>query len=251
MKRNRCALIAAIIALLLLSCAHDREKFKEKAEASMNVGIASIQVGDFGTALKELLRAQELNPDDPRIYYYLSLAYQGKGYLEKAIEEGKKAVEKKKDYSEAYNLLGTLYMAKGELEHAMGYFYKALENVTYETPSLALYNLGRVYFLQKQYEKALKCLEEAAAKDFRGEILPLIEYTIGEVRYVQGDLEKASIHFKRATELAPLYGDAYFMLGMVYRKQGREAAAAETWKKLITLMPDSEAARRAKEEMSR
>ncbi|HOJ51799.1 MAG TPA: tetratricopeptide repeat protein [Syntrophales bacterium] len=252
MKQVRLGLaVVLILSLALSSCATDRGKVRAQAEASLNVGIASIQAGDFATALKELLNAQKLSPDDPRVSYYLALAYQGKGYPEKAIEECKGAIEKKPDYSEAYNLLGTLYLNVGDFQRAISAFRKALDNVTYETPAVALYNLGQAYHRLKEYDQALTYLQEAAAKDFRGEMLPVIEYAMGEVNYERGDLKRAAQHFHQAVELAPLFADAYYRLGEAYLKQGDKARALEVWKKLLTLLPDSSAAKKAKDDMSR
>lgn len=241
--------VVFVMVAFLSSCATDNGKTKARAEAAMNVGIASIQVGDFATAIKELLQAQQMSPDNPQISYYLALAYQGRGYPEKAIEECKKAIEKKRDYSEAYNLLGTLYLDKSDFETAIFYFRKALENVAYETPSVALYNLGRAYQRMKRHDDALAHLQEAAARDYRAEMLPLIEYTMGEINFERGEWGRAIQHFNRAIELAPFFADAYYRLGEAYLNQGNRARTLEVWKRLVALMPDSEAAKRARNEM--
>jgi len=205
----------------IASCATDSNQTRIKAEAAMNVGIASLNTGDYGGALKELLRAQQLNPKNHEINYYLSLAYQGKGYYEKAIEECNEAIRKKGDYAEAYNLLGTLYMSQGRFDEALSAFKKAVAMMTYETPTVALYNMGRVYQRMKRYPEAMSCLQEAAVKDFRREMLPLIEYSMGEVNYEQGGYEQALIHLQRAIELAPMFGDAYYLMGETYLRQGK------------------------------
>ncbi|MCX7982763.1 MAG: tetratricopeptide repeat protein [Syntrophales bacterium] len=243
--------VLLLVTVFVSSCATDGGKKNVRAEASMNVGIASIQVGDFATALKELLHAQRLDPDNPEIRYYLALAYQGRGYPEKAIEECKFAIAKKPDYSEAHNLLGTLYLNKGDFEAAVFSFKMALQNVTYDTPSVALYNLGRAYQGMKRYDEALSHLQEAAAKDFRGEMVPVIEYAMGEVSYERGDFSRAVQHFKKATELAPFFADAYYRLGEAYLKLGDKPQTLEVWKRLVKLMPESEAAKKAKDEMTR
>jgi len=51
----------------IASCATDSNQTRIKAEAAMNVGIASLNTGDYGGALKELLRAQQLNPKITRL----------------------------------------------------------------------------------------------------------------------------------------------------------------------------------------
>lgn len=237
--------------MVIASCTSDGGRAKIKADATMHVGIASINAGDYGGALKELLRAQQLDPKNHEINYYLALAYQGKGYCEQAIVECNEAIRKKRDYSEAYNLLGTLYLNQGNYDRALSCFKKALENVTYETPAVALYNLGRTYQRMKSYDEALARLQEAVVKDFRGEMLPLIEFTMGEVNYERGAFERAIVHFKRTIDIAPLFADAYYLLGESYLRQGDRQGAMEAWNKVITLVPDSQAARMAKERLSR
>ena len=76
---------------------------QKQGQIFLNKGISLIQMGEFNKAAKELLEAEKYSPDDPKIHYYLGIAYHGKGLRNHAIREFKKAISLKKDYSEAHN----------------------------------------------------------------------------------------------------------------------------------------------------
>lgn len=242
-------ILVAIVCLgIMTGCAAD-QKIKEQANIHINIGTAYIESGDYNGALKELLKAAQLDPQDPRVHYFLALAYRGKGYQEKAIEECKRAVELKDDYSEAYNLLGTIYMTKGLHDPALASFKKASENMLYDTPAVALYNMGRVYHLMGNYPKAMSHFQEAAAKDARSDLMPLIEHGMGKVSYDQHDISRAIQHFKRSIELVPSMMESHYWLGECYLQSGRAKEAKKSFETVIQLAPESEAGKRAQEKI--
>jgi type IV pilus assembly protein PilF len=232
---------------ILVACAMDQGKRREQADLHMNIGTAYIEAGDYNGALKELLVAEKFTPQDHRVRYFLAIAYQGKGYQDKAIEECKTAIALKTDYSEAHNLLGTIYMNTGSNDLAVESFTKALDNMLYETPAIALYNLGRVYDRMGDYPKAMAKYQEAVSRNFRGGLLPLIEHGMGKVTYAQGDIPRATAHFKKSTELAPSYAESYYWLGECYMKKGNFNEAKKAFETVIKLAPDSDFSNKSKE----
>jgi tetratricopeptide (TPR) repeat protein len=56
------------------------------------------------------------------------------------------------------------------------------------------------------------------------------------------DLKSSTLHFKKATELYPAYGPAYFMLGTVYMDQQKWKEAQAALEKAIAIKADSSAA---------
>jgi type IV pilus assembly protein PilF len=240
-------LIGIACAFILAACAMDQEKKRDQADMHVNIGVAYIEVGDYNGALKELLVAEKFTPRDQRVHYFLAMAYQGKGYQDKAIEECKTAISLKADYSEAHNLLGTIYMNVGSDDLAIESFTKALDNMLYETPSIALYNLGRVYDRRGDYPKAMAKYREAVSRNYRGGLLPLIEHSMGKVAYAQGDIPNATAHFKKSTDLAPTYAESYYWLGECYVKRGNLSEAKKAFETVIKLAPDSDFSDKSKE----
>ncbi len=223
------------------------QKQKAAAESHLNLGMAYVDSGDYTAALKELLEAERNDPKNPQIHYYLSIVYYGKGYNDKALAEGEKAVQLKPDYSVAYNFLGTVYYSQGQYEKAVAAFKKALDDMLYETPSLALYNMGKAYYRLGDYNQALARYRQAEAKDSRQELLPLIEQETGRVKMAQGDIESAVAHFKKATELAPVLVEAHYLLGECYLKQRKHAEARRAYETVVRLSPASDFGVKAKQ----
>ena len=127
------AFMSITIVLLLLAsltaCAASAQKRRERAETHLNLGTAYVEAGDYTAALRELLAAEKDAPNNPKIHYYLAIAYFGKGHNEFAAAEAERSVNLKNDYPAAYNLLGTIYYAQGRYDRAIAAFNKALADV--------------------------------------------------------------------------------------------------------------------------
>lgn len=241
--------ILIMTAFVIVSCGMDVQRRKEQAEIHSNLGIAYIESGDFGNALKELLSAEVFTPNDPKIHYFLAMAYAGKGYGEKALEECQKAVDLKPDYAEAHNYLGTLYLNNGNTQAAIDAFQRALSIILYDTPAIALYNMGRAYVVRKEYDKAMAKYQEAAAKDTKRAITPLIMLEMGRVSMLQGDEEKAVDYLKKSVDLVPNFVEAYYLLADCYARQGKKVQARESLETIVKLAPNSEIGRLAKQKL--
>ncbi len=112
MKRTRSWMMGiAVLVMMFTGCTTDAE-LKEKARGHIRIGEANIQAGQYTQALKELLEAEKLTPDDPKMHYYLGIAYERKGFIDDAVKEFQKAIALKPDYSEALNYLGTIYLTR-------------------------------------------------------------------------------------------------------------------------------------------
>ncbi|MCX7635194.1 MAG: tetratricopeptide repeat protein, partial [Syntrophales bacterium] len=142
-----------------------------------------------------------------------------------------------------------LYLNNGKIDAAIAAFKRALSNLLYDTPAVALYNLGRAYAMQQDYEKALSKYQEAADKDTKREILPLIMLEMGRVSVMRGETDKAIIFLKRAVELVPNFVEAHYLLADCYLKQGLKAQGRESLETVIKLAPQTEFGRLAKERL--
>ena len=186
MKRTRSWMAGlAALAVVLSGCASDGE-LKEKAKGHIRIGTAQIQAGQYAQALKELMEAEKLTPDDPVVHYNMGIAYERRGFADDALKEFRKAIALKADYSEAHNYLGTMQLARGMYDEAILSFNRALANPLYETPSVPLYNMGRAYVAKGDLRGAYASFSEAIRKEPRTHLMPVLELNLGVIDYRQG-----------------------------------------------------------------
>jgi tetratricopeptide (TPR) repeat protein len=211
----------------------------EKARVHLDLGIAYIESGQYNSALKELLEANKRTPSDPRIHYFLGITYYGKSLNDKAIEEFQTAVDLKSDYSEAYNYLGIICLNAGQWDNAIDFFSKALANIVYDTPALALYNMGWAYYKKGDYPMALSKYYEAVSREPNTILLPMIEKNMGLATFEQGRVDEAIQHFKNALKIIPEFMESQYWLGECYLKQKRIEEARAAFQVVVKTAPES------------
>lgn len=219
---------------------------RQQAEIFLNKGISLIQMKQFNAAAKELIEAKKYSPNDPKIHYYMGMAYHGKGMRDKAIEELKIAISLKDDYSEAHNYLGTLYSDMELWNQAIEEFDRALANPFYDTPVMALYNAGWVYYSKKDYDTALKKYQDAWQREPLTNLRPQIEKNIALIYIAQNNIHAAIDHLEKSVELDSCIYDAYFLLGECYLRIQDIEKAKTAFRKVIKLSPQSSFGQKAK-----
>ena len=105
-------MLALVFMVSLLSCAANQEKKQAQAKAARELGEAYMRQGNYIEALKELLKAEQLNPGDHLTQNDLGLVYMSKYRYDLAETHFKKAIKIKPDYAAARNNLGTVYLAR-------------------------------------------------------------------------------------------------------------------------------------------
>lgn len=107
---------------------------------------------------------------------YLGWAYSSHGRYDLAIRECLKAIELDSDLGNPYNDIGSYLVSQGKLEEAIEWFGKAKKAKRYESPHFPYMNLGRLYASRgwtlraiREFKKALElkpgeesCLEALA-----------------------------------------------------------------------------------------
>lgn len=227
-----------LLSLHVVACTNS-PWHKKQGEIFLNKGMSLIQMREFNSAAKELLEAEKYSPGDPKIHYFLGMAYHGKGLRDHAIEELKKAISLKEDYSEAHNYLGTLYMEIQQWDQALKEFDYALDNIFYDTPAMPLFNSGLAYYFKKDYKNSLAKYEAALQKEPMTHLRPQIEKNIGIVYLEQNNVHGAIEHLDKSVKLNHSFYDAHFLLGECYLKIKDSKRARNEFKSVVELSPPS------------
>ena len=227
-------LFLLILTFLLPSCTSKNSGKKELALAIQRVGEEYYNAGKYTAALRSLLEAYKIMPDDPYLNNILGLSYLAKEKYELAERHFQKALRQKKDFIYAKNNLGAVYMARSEWELAIQCFEEVSQDILYPYPEIPLSNIGWVYFELKKYEQArayfTKSLEIKA--DF---IIPI--HGLASI-LLETDLHRQAIDYlrselKKNPEALILYSD----LARAYEAIDEQAHAKKYWKKLLELAP--------------
>ena len=225
------------------ACAGNREEVRRQAEASYKLGIAFLAEGRPAPALRELTKAERLDPENPEVQNALGLAYWARREVGLAEQKFKRAVELKPDYSEAWNNLGALYLDVGRYLEAVQALERALDNVFYTTQERALTNLGWALFKLGRVQEAERRLREAVemAPGF-----PLAHKNLGILFYQTGRYEPALRALDRAAAGLPEDAEVFLYRGLVRLRTGDRAGARADLERAWRLAPGGETGRSAK-----
>jgi Tfp pilus assembly protein PilF len=237
-----------LLFFALLACGVSKQNLI-KAKTQMDIGTAYIEAGKYSMAIGELVKSAELNPDDPRVHYFLALAYHSINLEDKASKEIEKAIKLRKDYAEAYNLQGTILLGQKKNDQAISAFEKALSNVTYDTPAVSLYNMGMAYYQKGEYKTAVSKFQEAEIREPNSIIMPAIQINMAWTYFAIGEMGHAIERFKKALSITPDIAEPYYGLGKCYYEKKDKTQAASAFRSVIRLLPNSEMAEKSKENL--
>ncbi|MBN2284192.1 MAG: tetratricopeptide repeat protein [Deltaproteobacteria bacterium] len=239
-------LLGAVILAFMTSCA-TMEHRKEDAQRRTAMGIAYMKSGEYTDALKEFIEADRMYQSDPTVYYYMGACYYAKGMTDRAADELLRAIALDPDYAEAHNYLGMIYLERGDADGAISEFEKALSNVLYRTPALALNNIGIAYYNKKDYKNALDHYFRALDREPNTIILPLIYNNIGRAFMDDGNIDSALVYFSKASEIAPTLAEPHYLQGLCHLKKGDFKAALQALRKAAGTQQGTEYSTKASE----
>lgn len=248
MKKKIVCLVPFLIHFLLsASCTGDLELRKRQAVASRNLGESYMMQGKHTAALNEFIKAKELFPDDPYLYYDLGLVYMAKEKPDLAILNFKKAIELKADFAAAKNSLGAVYLMKEDWDKSIAIFKEVTEDLLYATPHYPLSNLGFAYFSKKEFGIAEKYYLEALEKDPE---YPTAWRGLGRTYLATNQGSKGVEAFEKAVRLLPTSAQLYMDLGNAYKTVRNFKKAYDAYMKVVELDPQGALGKEAKKQAS-
>lgn len=252
MARWRYGIILALLiaGLLFSACATTgvSQQDKKKANAARNLGEAYLSDGNTTAALREFMKAEKLNADDPILQNDLGLVYMAKEKVDLAASHFEKAVRLKPDYSLAKNNLGSAYLVLKQWDKAISVLKEVTGDMLYATPHFPLANLGWAYYNKGDYAQAEKYLKEALnlRADFN-----VAQMNLGRTYLATGRLHKALTLFEEAAKTNPKNPALLLELGKTYRMMGDYNNAILALRGAIENAEDSELAVEASNELKK
>jgi type IV pilus assembly protein PilF len=242
-------LLIILLGTLACTTTSSRDKHTKQATAYRELAEAYFTERQYSLALKELLKAEKLRPEDALIQNDLGLVYMMKDRLDLSAQRFKRAIELKPDYPQAINNLATALLKQEEWDEAIVYLNQLLKNMVYGTPQYPMLNLGWAYFNKKDYVRAEKYYS-AAIKHYDDGFPKDITYIkalggLGRTYIATGKIAKALASLGRAAKTAPEIPDTYFYMGRAYEKAGQSGDAKMAYLKVIEVAPDSDIADKA------
>jgi type IV pilus assembly protein PilF len=215
-------------------------------------------------ALEELLKAVELNPNNPDAHNLLGLVFLRRGaeaeelymrnqclkgesltlerqesdvLFKKAEEQLRKAIELKADFSEARNNLAVVLIHFGRYDEAVQLEEKALSNIAYREPYTAQGNLGQAYLEKHDLVRAAKALRQAL---FEQPKFCVGRYRLAKVYYEQQEWDHAAEEIEQVTndKACPIQ-EAYHLAGMVALRREDREKAGRMFSHCVDLAPKS------------
>ncbi len=249
-QRLKKTFTSALILMLLCGCAGMGVSPADKklANASINLAEAYLSEKKTSQAVKELVKARELDPKNAIIYNDFGLAYDQKRDYNNSIISFKKALELNPDYSVAKNNLGSMYLKMEEWDKAIPIFKDVADDLLYAKPHHPLTNLGWAYYNKKDYKQAETYLLKAL--EFQpGYVRAQIH--LGRVYLATGRLNQARVLFEKIAENNPKNSVLLYEMGRTYRMLGAYNDSILALKAAIEYTEDSDLAVKAAEELKK
>jgi type IV pilus assembly protein PilF len=215
-------------------------------------------------ALEELLKAVELNPENPDAHNLVGLVFLRKAaeseelatrnqclrgddlrlekqeteaHYKKAQQHLEKAVALKGDFSEARNNLAVVMIHLGRFDDAVQLEEKALANAVYREPFAANGNLGQAYLEKHDFARAAKALRQAV---FEQPKFCVGRYRLAKVYYETKEWDRAAEEIGQVvSDPACPIQEAYHLAGMVALRRDDRDKAKQMFGRCVALAPKS------------
>lgn len=223
--KSLCLLFLSMV--ILTSCASKESDLKQKqANLYFGAGTQSLIDKQYTEALKNLLEANKLDPENSEILNNLGMAYYFKGERDLAVKHLTRSLELNEKNSDARINLASIYFKDNNFAAAEKTYKQVLKDLTYDKQARTYYNLG---MLEIQGRRDLVAAENYFKKSIKEDdnYCPSY-YQLGLIQYQRRQFNSSLRNFKEASmgtcfnSPAPHY---YQALSMIELRRYDEARA--------------------------
>lgn len=210
-----------------------KKKNPPSYELAFNLAGAYLLEKHWNLALASYDQALSLNPDAlPALRQAAAIAEQ-QGQLERSLSYWMRAKKLEPENPEILESFGRVCLKMDLLADAEPALTKAAE--LRPNDAAYLYTLAAAKVGKKQFETAQGLLE-GLLKQRQDD--PQLQYAVGSVLYLQGQLDEAAKHLRESVRLQPDQLAPYYYLALVGRDQGHDDEAIRTLEELLHRYPD-------------
>ncbi|MDD5135434.1 MAG: tetratricopeptide repeat protein, partial [Phycisphaerae bacterium] len=177
--------------------------------------------------------ALELNPNDIETLNCLAVDYTRGGQYDIALDAFEQIEKIDPNFEPCYCNRIITYTEMGHYELAEQMFYLA-QQINEKCP-LCFYNIGNLFFIRRDFKKAVWCWERTASLEPSH---PQINYRIAQAYWNLGDKDMARHHFIEELKTNPGDIDVVFDFGIFLLHSGNISAAAEKFNRILETSPD-------------
>ncbi len=185
--------------ILVTSCASKSQELKEKQVGLyFGAGMQNLMDKQYTEALKNFLKANELDPNNSEILNNLGMSYYFKGEKDLAIKTLNKSLKINEDNSDAKVNLASIYFQEKRFEEAEKTYKKVLRDLTYDKQTRTYYNLGVLELNHKKDTRAAEAYFKKSIKEDDNYCpsyfqLGLIQYNRRQFKTALKNLKEASM----------------------------------------------------------
>ena len=240
--------ICVLVLFGLSSCAYLKPKAnKEDQEVALlhlKIGTAHIAKGNYPLALRELLKAKKLNPQNPSIHNNLGLVYFAMREKKKAVASLEKAVSLNEKYTDARNNLARILIDLGQNKKAIGHLKIVTKDLLYLKPEKGWTNLGLAYLEAGEISRSQKSLLHAI--HLNRTFCPA-HSLYGKSLFVEKKYQQASEILERAIRLCQKgknknqhqYDEPLYYSALSHMQLGKKELTLAKMRELISVYPQS------------
>jgi len=188
--------VILILIILVSACSSKSDKRKHQSQLYFGAGTQSLMTQDYTDALTNLIKANELDPDNAGILTNLGMAYYFKGERDLAVKTLKKSIELDEANSDAKINLASIYFKDGDYNNSEKIYKAVLKDLTYDKQARTLYNLGIIEIQRQRVSSAENYFKKSVKEE--GNYCPSY-FQLGLIQYDQKQFNKALKNFREAS----------------------------------------------------
>lgn len=212
--------------------AHVIEIDPENTKAKTNIGVLYARTNNLELSIKTFEDASDFESNNAEIRYNLALQYEKANRIDDAIYQYSRAIQLNKKYAKAYRNLIKLYKNIGDVANAN---LIAFVRLTHYPNDMELYELGKQFRINGEYEMAIKSFELAQKSNNDSK---WIKYWEGMTYADMQESRKAILCFEEVIQSDPKHKFAYYRLGQVYQEIGLNDKAQMNFDRVLSIDPD-------------